>query len=450
MRRFSLYLRGKIYYAKFFDPKTKKFTSGLSTGETRKNEALAAVYSWEKHGREIVRGRPATTPEGLLTYSQIIGALEAGNLTAQQMRNIATKAGEILETMEPTSPGFIEFLKEFWDFENSPYIRERLSYGHKFGEGWSKTMGARVKYWEDFLGPEAAARTRLKDITADKIREFQQWVSGQGIAPRTQNGATDCAAVALKWAAEREKIPADPTKGLRKFAPNYKRRGILDPAEARGIFLVPWRDERARVANLLAATTGLRAGEILALKLENVGLDRISVNFSWNTIEKRKSTKTGECREVPILESVRAELLALAKKNPHKDGYIFYGVKPDEPANKESLLKNLRTAFIEFTWPRIAKEQDQEELKARELAREEFTARALAFHGWRHFYVSNIASATDQRTVQQIAGHKSAAMSEHYANHALETNFQKASRAVSEVFEGTFGEVVDFPKEARG
>ena len=43
--------------------------------------------------------------------------------------------------------------------------------------------------------------------------------------------------------------------------------------EAAAIFKVQWKDERARLANMLAMVTGMRAGEIQGLRVQNLGKD---------------------------------------------------------------------------------------------------------------------------------------------------------------------------------
>ena len=50
MRRFSLYLRGKVYYAKFWNTEIQGYDHGISTGKRSKNEALLKVNEWIKYG----------------------------------------------------------------------------------------------------------------------------------------------------------------------------------------------------------------------------------------------------------------------------------------------------------------------------------------------------------------------------------------------------------------
>ena len=51
---------------------------------------------------------------------------------------------------------------------------------------------------------------------------------------------------------------------------------------------------------MLALYTGMRQGEIAALRLEDIGADRIYIRHSWSKYEGLKETKTNECREIKI------------------------------------------------------------------------------------------------------------------------------------------------------
>jgi site-specific recombinase XerC len=98
------------------------------------------------------------------------------------------------------------------------------------------------------------------------IREFQMDLSKRGLAPKTINAVVDAGAVPLRWLHDRGALPKDPTEGLRRFSGTSKQRGILTTEETCKLFQTQWNDDRARVGSLVAATCGLRAGEVLALR----------------------------------------------------------------------------------------------------------------------------------------------------------------------------------------
>ena len=63
-------------------------------------------------------------------------------------------------------------------------------------------------------------------------------------------------------------------------------------------------------------STGLRAGEVLAVQVRDIEEDRVRVRHSWSDHDKLKGTKTGEERAVPLLPEVRTAMLDLARKKP--------------------------------------------------------------------------------------------------------------------------------------
>jgi len=112
-----------------------------------------------------------------------------------------------------------------------------------------------------------------------------------------------------------------------KFSGASQKRAVLTDEEVRRLFVSPWPDERAYVGNLLAMSTGLRAGEVLAIQVRDIEEDRVPVQHSWSDHDKLKGTKTGEERAVPILPEVRTAMLELMRRNPHGIGptaFVFW------------------------------------------------------------------------------------------------------------------------------
>ena len=61
------------------------------------------------------------------------------------------------------------------------------------------------------------------------------------------------------------------------------RRGVLSEEEVVWLFARPWSDERAWLGNVLALSTGLRQGEVLAVQVRDVADDRLRVRHAWST-----------------------------------------------------------------------------------------------------------------------------------------------------------------------
>ena len=103
----------------------------------------------------------------------------------------------------------------------------------------------------------------------------------------------------------------NPAIGLRKFSGTSKKRDILNQEEVKQLFSSKWDDERSRIGNLLAMTTGLRAGEVVALRKEDIRRDTLMVRHSWSFSDGLKAPKNGDERVVPLLPQIKTELLKL-------------------------------------------------------------------------------------------------------------------------------------------
>lgn len=75
---------------------------------------------------------------------------------------------------------------------------------------------------------------------------------------------------------------------------------------------------------MLAATTGLRQGVIMALHPGDIGEVVIHFQHSWIDTDGLKTPKNGEERRVPVLPEISRKLFELVAMNPYgPDGWIF-------------------------------------------------------------------------------------------------------------------------------
>jgi len=230
---------------------------------------------------------------------------------------------------------------------------------------------------------------------------------------------------ALKWAFREGIIPHDVTAGLVRFSGTPEKRGVLEPSEAAAVFKTDWKDKRAFAGNLLSLTTGLRAGEVLAVRGSDIGDKVLHVRHSWSTMDGLKSPKNGEARKVPLLPTVRDKLMELANENPHRevaDPFIFYGLLPDKPMDQKILLGGLQAAC--------------------KAARIDAETRGVVFHSHRHFYAAMLADKMTADQISRITGHKSRAVLETYMDHVTDKNIEAMGEAAAE----SFGNILQFKR----
>jgi integrase len=158
----------------------------------------------------------------------------------------------------------------------------------------------------------------LSSITRANLKAFSRSLPAEK-SSGYKNRILKAGLVPLGWAFAEDMIPADIGKDFERHSGGIGKRGVLSVEEAAALFERPWADAAAKAGNLVSATTGLRQGEVLAIRGSDIGEAVLYVNRSWSTKDGLKRPKNGETRRVPLLPEVRAALLVQLESNPHKD-----------------------------------------------------------------------------------------------------------------------------------
>jgi len=198
----------------------------------------------------------------------------------------------------------------------------------------------------------------------------------------------------------------------------FRRFRVLTLDESRRL-LEAARDTECYEIMLIALTTGMRQGEILALQWRDVDLDRgtltvqATLDFDADGVAIRKPPKCGKPRVVDLpattLDALRARKLT---QRPRSD-WIFTD-KSGNPLHKEGMLRyQFRRALI-----------------AVELATEEESF--VRFHDLRHTHATQLlAAGCNVKVVQERLGHASAKMTlDVYGHHV--PSLQKEAAATTD------------------
>ena len=199
-------------------------------------------------------------------------------------------------------------------------------------------------------------------------------------------------------------IDSNPAAGVKPLANDTKEKDVLTVEELHRLFDVEWPSKIAKTAMKTAAQTGMRLGEVRALKGEQIQGLSIVVDASFSRIAGRKEPKNYKTREVPITQSLKDELMQYARGD---DEYLF-SIKGSKPISVNAILKNLKTA-----------------LKRAGIGKH-ITPHCLR-HGFNTMLISHNVSST---IVKSAIGHSSDAMTEHYLH--LKADDMDAIRAVQE------------------
>ena len=241
-----------------------------------------------------------------------------------------------------------------------------------------------------------------KKVAADKKSKYKKGLSGGSV-----NAITTLLKDILTEAYKQKLLHELPI--IERVSSNSKHRDVLSMQEVSDLFKLKWtkfstnvlneNKLNTRAGNLLAASSGLRQGEIIGLKRSSIHKNHIEVTHSWNNIaQKLKSPKTAKSKRiVPIPTKVYDALIEVMDKAKYKDddAFIFQSEDKTKPMNPELLRDSLYEMLEKMGVDR--------------------KGRNIAFHSWRHFFNSMLINKNiPMLKVQSLTGHTTDAMSKLY------------------------------------
>ena len=267
-----------------------------------------------------------------------------------------------------------------------------------------KTDVGRAKLLKRYFGNRPIGK-----ITAYDIKEWREWRScqitrrGTKITVATVNREFGLLRTMFNLAVDWELLSENPTGKLKKLKGEKSRKRFLTNDEI--CRLLDCAHSSLKPIIITAISTGMRVGEILSLKWQEV-------DFEHGFIRVVKS-KNFESRDIPInshLEETLRGVKALMNPGP----YVFC---------KENGEKYRDVDYL------FSKARKQAELKD------------FRFHDLRHTAASLFASrGCDLITLQNLLGHKSIMMTQRYA-HLIPERHEKTRRIMSE-FWGSLGDTL--------
>lgn len=399
------------YQVRFRNPDTKskvRYFPARSTKETVRSKAIAKAW--------------AMYNESEIKITSSLEQLKTADLKDDEIKTmlqILSQRGILksytVKEAENAVP-LIQFLTDFWDIDKSPYIKEKIRMKKHIGLTYiAESQRAITTYWEPYFKDK-----NLGDITKRDLKDFISYVDSFNLSNSRKLKIYRAGSIAIKWAYNDELIDRDITSGIVTFSSDTKERKILSLEVAELLFSMKWKDERAQLANLIAMLTGMRAGEILALRKQDLGNGCIYVNHSWNRKEGLKSPKNGEQRTVYFpFPNVTQKMLLYVSYNPlgdKMDSFVFWAEqKPNKPMDIKKLPIALHQQLIKIGF-------SEEE------------AKSYCFHSWRHFYAAHMSDNVNQRALQSQTGHKTIEMLEHYENHHIESDMKQITDAQQKLF----------------
>ncbi|MFC1699909.1 tyrosine-type recombinase/integrase, partial [Candidatus Omnitrophota bacterium] len=238
---------------------------------------------------------------------------------------------------------------------------------------WHKADGHNIKCLKSYFSGK-----HLYEITQLSVEKFKV-ERAKEVKPATVNRALARLKSIFNKAIDWGKFKGiNPVKGVKFFKEDNKRLRYLEKEEIAKL-LKNCRGHLKPIV-ILALNTGMRKGEILNLKWQDIDFRRGIIHLYM--------TKNDEKREIPMNEAVKTALLKV-RKNPDSS-YVFnrYNNKPFLNVRKSFWTALEKSGIINFR-----------------------------FHDLRHTFASHLVmSGVDLNTARELMGHKSLEMTLRYSH----------------------------------
>lgn len=406
MVNYTLYKRqktnGSFFYVVFKDERTGKNGTAKSIDALAKELGLGSRHIAKK-------------PEAIEIIQK---AIEAG----------------VAGSSKRTDPTFVSFCLDFWDWDGE-YIQTELKLNpDSINKDYCRNSQRNIENWVKKYIP---ADLRCSQVTTDDIERIQKAVL-KDYSGQTWKNVLNSIRKPITELRRKKILLSDPLFDLRsvkarsntvsvKGALTKRETDLLlfqmykDSTEGRDIevesksrtgnkYTYPKKfklDRRVYLATALSAVSGMRQGEILALKADAIRFpnaqdkaeDMAIVDVSRNFARQAgfKCPKNGKPRQVVIPRWLAEELVDFAETNPWGNGLVFYSdLTAETPIDHKVVTKwfNFELDFIKV----------------------DRTGRNITFHSLRHYFDTMSLDAIGGELTRNLMGHSSEAMTQLYFN----------------------------------
>ena len=355
----------------------------------------------QRHGRACTAKSRCGCPYEAFVYSKRDGKkirrTFASKAAAVAWRNDASTAVRKKIMRAPTSITLEQAAQAWLVGASQGLIRTRSGDPYKPGalRSYEKALRLRVL-------PELGS-VRLTEVARNDLQDIVDNLLAEGLNASTVAGTMLPVRAIYRRALSRGEVAINPTTGLEMPAARGGRDRIASPDECANLLEdLPQRD-RALWASAMYG--GLRRGELMALRIEDVdlGAGLIHVRRGWDVVEGEIATKSGKDRRVPIAAVLRdyldEQLLGLG----WREGLVFGA-----------------TATSPFTLSPTAR-RAQKAWEAAKLAK-------ITLHECRHTFASlMIAAGVNAKALSTYMGHSTISITLDRYGHLMPGNEVEAA-----------------------
>ena len=256
-----------------------------------------------------------------------------------------------------------------------------------------------------------------KLLSSGRVERIESKKQSKGLSPKTVRNLHQIIASAMKLAREQKLIATNPTDGCALPKVEHKEMKTL-PVEQLASFLREAKDSGVFELYYVELATGLRRGELLGLKWEDLDLERGDLRvrrqiarINGEVVEAPLKTKNAY-RTLPLAEDTIGVLKAQKQKTG--DSPWVFPSPTGRPISPDSVLHMLHRVLKRAGLPRVR------------------------FHDLRHTFATlALQNGVDVKTVSGMLGHFSAGFTLDTYAHVTTASQRQAAKTMGSILSGS-------------
>jgi integrase len=221
------------------------------------------------------------------------------------------------------------YAQDFFVWGKCPRIQRRLDAGHKVTR---KHAYNNRRWLEKYVLTDPICDLELRKVKRSDVLEFRARLRKRlGEKVNTANKTLAALKTVFKEALYRQDISMDPTAGVENLKEERRKPGVFTQKELARLFNPEnafFQEAEDYAMFLLAATTGMRRGEILGLKWKYVDLETgiIRIEEAWKGWKDGQGDPKWGHRRATVIPPKTVKALEAVKERPiHMggDGFVF-------------------------------------------------------------------------------------------------------------------------------
>lgn len=359
------------YYALFRDPETGKRTNKKSVEMLRKDLG-------------IIENTPIKRRDEAIRICQ--KALEQGLVFEKHQERT-----------------LVSYIRDFYTWEISEYVKRRNTLSP--GSISIDYIGTRKSLLENHVLPRLDKNLLLSRVTVGLLEELQLQLVEQGtLHHATINICMTAVLTALREAQRKGDIPSSTSLSIAGLSCMHTPRGILSEMELSTFmqYAKESSEKRIYLACLVALLTGMRSGELRALRYDAIGNEMITIDQAYADKAGIKEPKGKKTRYVPCPVFLCRALKELALENPFSN----------EPLLVFWSKKNGSVVSSHYFAERFA----QELIRSTVFTETVLKQRNITFHSLRHMANTLLRGSVDEHVLRMTIGHSSQQLSDLYTH----------------------------------